>query len=357
MSADAQRLYERVLRRLAELKGAAEQIPNMAMFVAMYVRKEALFSAQIEGTQATLDDILDPMVDANANRDVVEALDNVKAMLFAVEQLTSPEGLPLSMRLLRKTHEVLLTHSRGQNKNPGEFRRSQNWIGPTGCNLKEAVYVPPNPEDMDKALNDLELYFHNEDDPLPPLVRAALIHYQFETIHPFLDGNGRIGRLLITLFLLDKEVISAPYLYISYFMKLERTAYYEQMMSVRQNGTFESWIMFFLRAAEKAAEDAQDTIRKLQNLGKVMREHVVKDVKGPVAQKKRLRFLTYLEERPIIEIGRVAADLKWSFPTASKFVKNFVEIGILKEVTGRARSRVYAYDSYLKILRKDMDPL
>ena len=195
--------------KLAYLKGAARHIPNMEMFLAMYVRKEALFSSQIEGTQATLDDILDPTLDHACNRDILDAVDNVKAVLFAVKQLQDVHGLPLSLRLLRETHKVLLKHSRGQDKSPGDFRHSQNWIGPTGCSLREASYVPPKPDDMTQALNALELYLHAPD-ALDPLIRAALIHYQFETIHPFLDGNGRIGRLLILLFLIDQKVIDAP---------------------------------------------------------------------------------------------------------------------------------------------------
>ena len=221
--------------------------------------KEALFSSQIEGTQATLDDILDPMVDHTSNRDILDAVDNVQAVLFAVKQLQDVHGLPLSLRLLRESHKVLLGHSRGKDKSPGEFRHSQNWIGPTGCSLREASYVPPNPDDMMEALNALELYLHVPDE-LDPLIRASLIHYQFETIHPFLDGNGRVGRLLILLFLMDQQVIDAPYVYISYFLKIHRTQYYEHLTSVRENGTYEAWVKLFLRAAGEAAQDAVESI-------------------------------------------------------------------------------------------------
>lgn len=342
--------------KLACLKGAAQYIPNMGMFLAMHVRKEALFSSQIEGTQATLDDILDPMLDGSSNRDVLEAVDNVKAVVFALDQLKNKQGLPLCLRLLRETHKVLLVHARGKDKSPGEFRHLQNWIGPTGCSIREAAYVPPNPEDMMQSLDALERYMHAEDG-LDPLIRAALIHYQFETIHPFLDGNGRIGRLLILLFLLEHQVIEQPYLCISYFLKRHRTQYYEHMTSVRENGTYEAWVKFFLRAAAEAAEDALEVVDKLYALSTANRERILAGVSGTAARGKRERFLSFLERTPIIEIGKTAAALNWSFPTTSKYVRTFVEAGLLKEITGRTRSRVFAYESYLAVLRKDTQPL
>ena len=342
--------------KLAYLKGAARHIPNMEMFLAMYVRKEALFSSQIEGTQATLDDILDPTLDHACNRDILDAVDNVKAVLFAVKQLQDVPGLPLSLRLLRETHKVLLKHSRGQDKSPGDFRHSQNWIGPTGCSLREASYVPPKPDDMTQALNALELYLHAPD-ALDPLIRAALIHYQFETIHPFLDGNGRIGRLLILLFLIDQKVIDAPYVYVSYFLKIHRTQYYEHLTSVRENGTYEEWVKFFLRAAGEAAQNAIESIEKLSTLAAACRERILSGVRGTAARAKLERFLSYLEGAPIIEIKRTADDLDWSFPTTSKYVRIFCEAGILKEISGRSRGRVFAFEDYLAVLRKDMQPL
>lgn len=345
-----------VHHKIALLKERARHIPNINMFLAMYIRKEALFSSQIEGTQATLDDILDPMIDENCNRDVQEAVDNVNAVQYALNQLRDEHGLPVSLRLLKETHKVLLKHSRGQDKSPGEFRYTQNWIGPTGCSLQQASFIPPNPDDMMQALNTLELYFHAKD-ALDPLIRAALIHYQFETIHPFLDGNGRIGRLLILLFLLDQQVIDSPYLYISYFLKLNRTQYYEHMTSVRTNGTYETWVKFFLCAAEKAAQDALDTIERLHQLSESSRTKIMKGVNGKVAQTKLERFMSYLESTPIIEIKRTSSALGWSFPTTSKYVKRFTDAGILKEVTGRMRGRAFAYEQYLAILRKDMQPL
>lgn len=211
--------------------------------LAMCMRKEALFSAQIEGIKATLDDILDLYIEDNSNAGVAEILDNVHAISYAVNQLTQ-NGVSLGLRLLQNTHKVLLTHRRGANKAPGEFRTKQNWIGPAGCPLRRAVYVPPNPEDMQTALNELESYMHTKTE-LDVLIRAALIHYQFETIHPFLDGNGRIGRILIMLFMLEQHVISAPYLYISYYLKLNRSRYYAVLTAVRKYGNYEDWIKFF----------------------------------------------------------------------------------------------------------------
>ena len=341
------------------LHGLASSIPDLSLFLAMYVRREALFSSQIERTQATLDDILDPTIDRNANRDVTEVIDNVEAIFFAVEQMkdSNPKGLPLCMRLLRETHQVLLTHSRGQDKNPGEFRSSQNWIGPTGCSLTSASYVPPNLEDMHQALSDLEKFFHQEPPRLDPFINAALIHYQFETIHPFLDGNGRIGRLLILLYLIHAKILTSPLLYISYFLKLHRGDYYAHMMAVRQDGNYEAWIKFFLIAASAALTDTISSIQKLRDLHDNDSQTVVNATTRKSTQQRLLNFLEYLEHKPIIEIKTTAQQLKLSFPTASKLILRFVELGILQETTGKHRSRVFAYENYLAILRKDGEPL
>lgn len=249
-------------RQLALLEGLAVRIPNMDLFVSMYVRKEALLSSQIEGTQATLDDVLDPLLDENANRSVADVINYIKASEFAIKRL---QELPLCNRLIKETHAVLMEGVRGQEKNPGEFRYSQNWIGGQGSTLKNARYIPPNPEDMKEAISDLEKYM-NAEDSLDPLVRAALIHYQFETIHPFLDGNGRVGRLLITLFLMEKKILTAPALYISYFLKRNRIEYYDRMTEVRRKGNYEQWITFFLQAVMESAEDAVHTIDQLTAL-------------------------------------------------------------------------------------------
>lgn len=353
---DMQRLLSLSREKLSVLQAEARHIPNVNIFLSMYVRKEALFSSQIEGTQATLDDMLDPCIDENSNRDVAEASDNVRAALYAIEQITSESGLPLSLRLLKETHSVLLTHARGADKSPGTFRTTQNWIGPTGCTLRSASYVPPNPEDMKQGLYALEAYIHEVSD-LDPLLRAGLIHYQFETIHPFADGNGRIGRLLILLFLLEQGVIKAPYLYISHFLKLNRSQYYDALMHVREKGDYESWLRFFLHATYAAAEDALMTIEKLRDVKAKSTKAVLEGCSGSARRVKRLAFLEYLEKKPIIEIGRTSEELGWSFPTTSKYVKDFMAAGILMETTGRRRSRIFSYEPYLAILRKDTEPL
>ena len=288
-------------RQLALLEGLAVRIPNMDLFVSMYVRKEALLSSQIEGTQATLDDVLDPLLDENANRSVADVINYIKASEFAIKRL---QELPLCNRLIKETHAVLMEGVRGQEKNPGEFRYSQNWIGGQGSTLKNARYIPPNPEDMKEAISDLEKYM-NAEDSLDPLVRAALIHYQFETIHPFLDGNGRVGRLLITLFLMEKKILTAPALYISYFLKRNRIEYYDRMTEVRRKGNYEQWITFFLQAVMESAEDAVHTIDQLTALHDknmtLLTEGITKRQSDTLK-----KLFAYLEANPIIEVTTVS---------------------------------------------------
>lgn len=249
-------------RRLATLDGLSSRIPNMDLFVSMYVRKEALLSSQIEGTQCTLDDILNPFAEENTNLNVSDVVNYIRAEEYAINRL---QTLPLCNRLIKETHAVLMEGVRGQEKNPGEFRYSQNWIGGQGSTLRNARYIPPNPEDMVDAMSDLEKYMNGEDS-LDPLIQAALIHYQFETTHPFLDGNGRVGRLLITLFLMEKKILSAPSLYISYFLKMNRVEYYDRMTQVRKTGDYEQWVLFFLQALSDSAEDAIQTIDRLTEI-------------------------------------------------------------------------------------------
>ena len=250
---DMIRLLIKANTQITTLNEIAKHIPNMNLFVSMYVRKEALMSSQIEGTQATLEDVFDPMLDTNRNRDVADVVNYIKATEYAILRL---ETLPLCNRLLRETHAILMENVRGQEKNPGEFRHSQNWIGGQGSTLKTARFIPPNQEDMTIAMSDLEKYI-NEDNTTDYLIRAALIHYQFETIHPFLDGNGRIGRLLITLYLMEKKLLTTPALYISYFLKRNRIEYYDRMTEVRNKGDYEQWIRFFLQAIYECAANVK----------------------------------------------------------------------------------------------------
>ncbi len=332
-------------KSVAVLEGISSRIPNMNLFVSMYVRKEALMSSQIEGTQATLEDVLDPMVDINTNRNVADVVNYIKATEYAVNKLHT---LPLCNRLIKETHAVLMEKVRGQEKSPGEFRISQNWIGGQGSTLKTARYIPPCPEDMDTAMSDLEKYI-NSDDKLDYLIRAALIHYQFETIHPFLDGNGRVGRLLITLFLMDNKVLTTPALYISYFLKKNRVEYYDRMTEVRSKGNYEQWIRFFLTAILESSQDAIQTIDELTALHKKN--------EARIAGLGRARInagavFEYLEANPIIDIGKTAEALGLSFNTISAAVKRLQDLDILVQTENASRNRTFAYEEYLGILRK-----
>lgn len=338
---------------LGLLDGLTERIPNQPLFLSMYIRKEALLSSQIEGTQATLDDILDPMIDSNTNQDVADVINYIKATYYALERL---KELPLCMRLLREVHSVLLSGVRGDEKQPGEFRISQNWIGPQGSNLKTAKYVPPNVEDMTKALGDLEIFMNQEDD-LDPLIKVALIHYQFETIHPFLDGNGRIGRLLITLFLLNEKVLKSPALYVSYFLKLNRVEYYDRMMDVRRNGSYEQWISFFIKAFVESTEDAIQTIDEITKLRADSLKRINSAGFSSRRLKTRLELLTYLEASPIIELKKTAEAMNVSYNTLMRAVNDLVDIGLLVQQDNKQRGRTYSYENYLKILRRETLPL
>lgn len=345
LNEDIIRLLIKAHAQLAVLKSMAKHIPDVELFISMYVRKEALMSSQIEGTQATLEDVLNPLVDANANRNVADVIHYIKATEFAIDRLNT---LPLCARLLKETHAVLMTGVRGQEKNPDEFRTSQNWIGGQGSTLKNACYIPPSPKDMKSAMSDLEKYIHSNDE-LDVLIRAALIHYQFETIHPFLDGNGRIGRLLITLFLMKEQVLSTPALYISYFLKKNRVEYYDRMTEIREKGDYEQWVKFFLQALADCAEDATATIDELNALHS---KNAAKIAAMGRAAKNVLLVFAYLEANPIIEIRKTAQALGITFNTVSGAVERLSDIGVLVKTNNASRNRTFAYEEYLSILRK-----
>ena len=334
-------------RRLATLDGLSSRIPNMDLFVSMYVRKEALLSSQIEGTQCTLDDILNPFAEENTNLNVSDVVNYIRAEEYAINRL---QTLPLCNRLIKETHAVLMEGVRGQEKNPGEFRYSQNWIGGQGSTLRNARYIPPNPEDMVDAMSDLVKYMNGEDS-LDPLIQAALIHYQFETTHPFLDGNGRVGRLLITLFLMEKKILSAPSLYISYFLKMNRVEYYDLMTQVRKTGDYEQWVLFFLQALSDSAEDA---IQAIDRLTEIHNRNVQKfNSMTKRQQTNAINFLIYLEKTPIIDIQKTATALNLSYNTVAKNVASFVDNGILQQTEKSGRAKIYSYVDYLAVLRKD----
>ena len=333
-------------KALATLDTLSSYIPNMNLFVSMYVRKEALLSSQIEGTQATLEDVLDPLIEKNVNQNVADVVNYIKATEFALERMNT---LPLCNRLIKETHAVLMSGVRGQEKNPGEFRTSQNWIGAAGSSLKNARYIPPNPDDMINSMSDLEKYI-NSDDSLDLLIQAALLHYQFETIHPFLDGNGRVGRLLITLFLMDKKVLNSPTIYISYYLKKNRIEYYDRMSEVRNKDNYEQWIKFFLNAIKESANESVETIKKLSELHDANIKKI--DAMGRAAKNAQAVF-DYLEQNPIIDIGKTAEELNLAFSTVSLAVNRLVDAGILIQTNNANRNRVFAYEDYLAILRKD----
>jgi Fic family protein len=345
LDTEAVRLLVQANRQVAILETEATHIPNVNLFVSMYVRKEALMSSQIEGTQATLEDVLDPMLDQNANRNVTDVISYIKATEYAIQRLNT---LPLCNRLIKETHAVLMEKVRGQEKGPGEFRYSQNWIGGGGSTLKTASYIPPSPEDMTVALSDLEKYM-NSDDDLDILIRAGLIHYQFETIHPFLDGNGRVGRLLITLFLMEKKILTTPALYISYFLKSNRIDYYDRMTEVRNRGNYEQWVKFFLQAIYESALDATKTIGRLASLHD---SNSAKLSRLGRASANANRLLSYLETNPIIEIQKTAKALDMTYNTAASAVNRLCDAKILEEVSGKERNRLFSYKDYLDILRE-----
>jgi Fic family protein len=332
-------------RSLARLDASAGLVSNVELFVSMYIRKEALISSQIEGTQCNLDDVLDPVLTANTNADVTDVINYIKAAQFAINRLKT---LPICSRLLKETHAILMEGVRGQEKYPGEYRRSQNWIGPPNCALKDARFIPPNVEDMANAISDLEKYI-NDTPKHDPLIEAAFIHYQFETIHPFIDGNGRIGRLLILLYLMEQKLLKKPVINISYFLKKNQVEYYDRITAVRKSGNYEQWVGFFLEAVDAAAVDAVESIEKLSalhdsNLAKLPKTNRTKD-------SVRMVF-DYLEQHPIIDMKRTADALGVSYNTVSAAVKKLMKTGILKETRNAARNRVFAYEEYLQILRR-----
>ena len=325
---------------LGKLDMMSELIPDMNMFLSAYVRKEALLSSQIEGTQATLEDVLNPNVDIAVNLEINDVINYVNALNFAIEKM---KELPVCNRLLCETHRVLMQGVRGQEKNPGEFRHSQNWIGASNSNLKTARYIPPIVEDMQTAMSDLEKFINDYD--MDILLKTALIHYQFETIHPFLDGNGRIGRMLITLILLANGILHRPMLYLSLYLKTNRIEYYDRLSEVRTKGNYEQWIKFFLHGIIETCDDGIKTIKSINSLIKTDEKKLVKKTEAIS------KVFDYIKEHPIITIGGAATALNLSFNGVSNAVKKMVEVNILKETTTKARDRVFEYTSYIDILK------
>src|SRR6266511_4328081 len=320
---------------LGRLDGVVKVIPDPDFFISMYVRREAVLSSQIEGTQSTLEDLLgvelEPQTSAtDGDSDVGEIVNYVRAMNHGLQRL---DDLPLSLRLLREIHAELLRDGRGAHRTPGEFRTSQNWIGPSGATLQQATFVPPPVPEMRQALDDFERFFHREERQ-PVLIEAALAHAQFETIHPFLDGNGRVGRLLITFLLVHRGVLRAPLLYLSHYLKLHRTEYYDRLTAVRVRGDWEGWLRFFLEGVATTAEEAAETAERIFELRESHHALVMEEAGAP-----GLRLLSALFDRPLVNVRYLARVLEVSFPTANRLVARFEELGLLREVTGQRRSR------------------
>jgi len=333
-------------RSLGKLDGVSSEIPNKDIYISMYIRKEALLSSQIEGTQATIDDIFDPQIDKNTNLDVSEVVNYIKANHHANELI---KKLPVSNRFIKNIHEVLLREGRGSDKTPGKYRITQNWIGPKGSTINDAKFIPPNISDMKDSMNYLEEYIHDTN-YTESLIKIALIHYQFETIHPFLDGNGRIGRLLINILLKKYSLLTYDTLYISYFFKRNRIEYYDRLTDVRLKGHYEQWIKFFLQGVDETAKNAITCINELVDL----RKKNLNLIKSNTSKTRStvIKLYNFIETNPIIDIGETAKIIEKAYNTTSNAVKELVKLGILIQTNKQDRNRVYVYEDYLSILRK-----
>jgi Fic family protein len=333
---------------VGRLDGLARTLPNPQLFVAMYVRREAVLSSQIEGTQSTLDDVLNFELEGSTSglpTDVEEVVNYVRAMESGLERL---QTFPLSLRLIREIHGELLSSGRGAERSPGDFRTTQNWIGSQGGLLREATFVPPPPHEMLAALDNFEKFLHAEHG-FPRLIESALAHAQFETIHPFLDGNGRVGRLLITFLLVHHGVLSKPLLYLSYYLKRRRATYYDRLMAIRQDGDWEGWLEFFAEGVASTADEAVTTATRILALQADHRR------RAQVQGANGLRLLDLLFERPLVNVRLVRDEVGVSLPTAGKLVNDFVGLGIIEEVTGYRRNRVFRYTPYLRLFDEPVD--
>ncbi len=349
MDAELTRLLSDADRALGRLDGVSSILPNPDLFVAMYVKHEAVLSSQIEGTQSTLEDLLEfeavRKSPTTAPRDVEEVVNYVGAMNHGLERLAS---LPLSLRLLREIHERLLRGVRGGERSPGAFRTSQNWVGPQGCTLQTAQFVPPPPHEMNAALHNLEQFLHDHTS-LPVLIHCGIAHAQFETIHPFLDGNGRVGRLLITLLLCERGVLQRPLLYLSYYLKAHRAQYYDRLTAIRHDGDWEGWLKFFLRGVYEVSQAATQVSREISRLRETHRNLVSEKAPNAVSG---LKLLDYLFQHPLIGVRNAEQELGCSYATANTLVRHFENLGILKEKTGQQRNRIYLYESYHALFKQ-----
>ena len=346
-------LLESANLALGRLDGMTSVLPDTDLFLYMYVRKEALLSSQIEGTQSSLSELLLferadlPGVTLD---DVQDVANYVAAMDRGLARIR--EGFPISLRLIREIHEKLLSKGRGSKRQPGEFRRSQNWIG--GSRPGNAVFVPPPPGQIPDLMSDLENFIHADTPEIPALIKVGLVHVQFETIHPFLDGNGRLGRLLITFLLCTRGILKEPILYLSQYLKTHRQTYYDLLQQVRERGDWETWLEFFLKGIAETSRQAADTARELRDLFEADRRRIER-LGRPAAS--ALRVHRRLQRNPLVAIGDTARDLQLSPPTVANAVRHLERLGILRETTGKQRKRVYTYKVYLDILNRGTEPL
>ncbi|WP_128293429.1 Fic family protein [Afifella aestuarii] len=339
-------------RALGRLDGITMLLPRQELFLYMYVRKEAVLSSQIEGTQSTLSDLLRFETEARAGEpidDIREVSNYVDAMMYGLERLAE---LPLSLRLIREMHGRLLKSGRGGTKDPGEFRRSQNWIG--GSRPGNALYVPPPVAELDGCLDALERFIHEDESPLPALIKAGLLHVQFETIHPFLDGNGRIGRLLVTLYLCVNGVLRKPLLYLSLYLKTHRADYYRLLQEVREHGAWEAWLDFFLAGVAETANQAFEAATRIVDLFKEDRERITNESDRAGSA---LRIHELFQQNPFLSSNQLVAKTGLSAPTVNAALAELEKMGIVSEITGRKRGRVFSYQRYLAILSEGTDPL
>ena len=339
-------LLSQAERELGRLDGSTEILPNPDLFVFMYVRKEAVLSSQIEGTQASLIDVLEfeaHALKAGRPKDVQEVANYVAAMNYGLDRL---KNLPLSLRLIREIHAKLLEGVRGTRRNPGEFRRSQNWIGPSGATLASAIYVPPPPYEMGIALDNLEKFLHDKTFT-PFLIKVGIAHAQFETIHPFLDGNGRIGRLLITFLLCQENILKRPLLYLSHYFRLHRDEYYDRLQAIRDTGNWEGWLKFYLRGVSEVSQQATETARRIVQMREDHRQMVTDRMAGGAG--KALTLLESLYWMPIVSVKEIVKITSLSFPNANNIAQRFLEMNLLREMTGQKRNRRFIYDPYFNL--------
>jgi len=339
------RLLSDADRALGRLDGVATVLPNPDLFVAMYVRQEAVLSSQIEGTQSTLQDVLAYEVDANQSAqpsDVEEVVNYVAAMNHGLRRLSE---LPVSLRLIKEIHERLMSGVRGSEMQPGEFRRSQNWIGPQGCTLNGADFVPPPPHEMHQALDNLEWFIHQRDS-FPLLIQCALVHAQFETIHPFLDGNGRVGRLLITFLLCEQKILLKPLLYLSHYLKSRKAEYYDRLTAIRVDGDWEGWLKFFLRGVYEVSLSATETARRILALRERHRQQISEAF---ASASNALKLHDRMFDKPTFSVGEASDVMGCAFGTANTIVEKLEELGLVREITGQERNRRYQYEPYVRL--------